>query len=342
MSDFSGCKLLPDSGKMLEIIRAQSEITKAGPDLGSIMNAVCEQAQLLVDADGATVELAEDDEMVYRAVSGSLSSYLGLRLKKGTSLSGMCVGSCNIMYCKDSTCDERVNKAACLQVGAVSLLVVPLKHEEECVGVLKVTSSRPDFFTETDMCVLSLIADMLGSSIYNASRNDTEELFKKATTDFMTGLSNRAAFYDELRRKVTLSRRSALSFGVLILDMDGLKYINDNFGHLAGDAAINEFAFRIRSASRENDTVARLGGDEFGIIGGDIKNNSDGNMLTDRLYAEIERPFSFEDNPLPFSGSIGYAIFPHDSEDMQALIDIADKAMYKVKKERKVRNAVSL
>lgn len=337
MSDFSGCKLLPNSNKMLEIIRVQSEITRIGPDLGSIMNAVCEQAQLLVNADGATVELAEGDEMVYRAVSGSLSAYLGLRLKKGTSLSGMCVGTCDIMYCKNSSYDERVDKEACLKVGAVSMLVIPLKHEEECVGVLKVTSSRPDFFTEDDMCALSLIADMLGSSIHYASRNSTEELLKKATTDFMTGLSNRAAFYDELRRKIDFSRRSPLRFGVVILDMDGLKYINDTFGHLAGDAAINEFAFRIRGASRETDTVARLGGDEFGIIGEDLKNKTDGDILTDRLYAEIERPFSFEDSILPFGGSIGYAVFPQDSDDMQTLIDIADKAMYKVKKERKAR-----
>jgi len=342
MSDFSGCKLLPNSNKMLDIIKAQSEITKVGPDLGSIMNAVCEQAQLLVNADGATVELAEDDEMVYRAVSGSLSAYLGLRLKKGTSLSGMCVGSCDIMYCKDSTGDERVDKEACLKVGAISMLVVPLKHADECVGVLKVTSARPDFFSEEDMCVLSLIADMLGSSIHYASRNSTDELLKKATTDFMTGLSNRAAFYDELRRKITFSRRSPLNFGVVILDMDGLKYINDNFGHLAGDAAINEFAFRIRTASRETDTVARLGGDEFGIIGTDLKSSDDGDTLTNRLYEEIERPFSFEDSVLPFGGSIGYAIFPKDSNDIQTLIDIADKAMYRVKKERKARSAVSL
>jgi diguanylate cyclase (GGDEF)-like protein len=324
---------------MLEIVKAQADISKIGPDLGSVMNAVCNLAQRMVCADGATVELAEGDEMVYSAVSGTLSPYLGLRLKKGTSLSGLCVGTCDIMYCKDSANDDRVDRAACIKVNAVSMLVVPLSHMGQCAGVLKVTSDKADFFTDEDICVLSLIADMLGSSIHHASKVSSDDLFKKATTDYMTGLANRAAFYDDLRRKITYSNRSNLNFGVIILDMDGLKFINDNFGHLAGDAAINEFAVRIKSASRESDTVARLGGDEFGIIGMDMKDTNDGEIVTERLYSEIEKPFSFDNQHLPFGGSIGYAIFPKDSGDIQTLIDIADKAMYKVKKERKAKTS---
>ncbi|TCK61785.1 sensor domain-containing diguanylate cyclase [Seleniivibrio woodruffii] len=335
MAEFPKCNAVPSSERMLEIIKAQAEISKIGPDLGNVIDAVCHLAQNIVKADGATVEFAEEGEMVYRAVSGSLTPYLGLRLRKETSLSGNCVSTCEMMYCKDSAYDERVDRDACMKVGAVSMLVMPLPFNGVCIGVLKVVSGKVGYFTEDDMCVLSMIADMLGASIHHASRNNTSELFKKATTDYMTGLANRASFYDELRKKVTLSNREQANFGVLMLDMDGLKFINDTFGHQAGDASINEFALRISSVSRQTDTVARLGGDEFAIIATGIKEKADGDAITQKLYLEIDRPFIFEGQLLPFGGSIGYAIFPEDSSDMQALIDIADKEMYKAKRERK-------
>jgi len=341
MAEFSQCNAVPSSERMLEIIKAQAEISKIGPDLGSVIDAVCHLAQGMVKADGTTVEFDEGGEMVYRAVSGSLTPYLGLRLRKDTSLSGNCVSTCEIMYCKDSATDERVDREACMKVGAISMLVMPLAFNGSCIGVLKVVSGKPGYFTEEDMCALSMIADMLGASIHHASRNNTDELFKKATTDYMTGLANRAAFYDELRKKVTLSNREEANFGVLMLDMDGLKYINDTFGHQAGDAAINEFALRIRSASRQTDTAARLGGDEFAIIAAGIKDEADGEAMTQKLYLEIDRPFTFEGQVLPFGGSIGFAVFPEDSSDMQTLIDIADKKMYKAKRERKATASAS-
>src|SRR5579859_1021583 len=99
--------VVPDNETLLAIVRAQTEIAKLGLDLGGVMSFVTERVQQLTQADGAVVELAEGDEMVYRASSGIASSLLGLRLKRTGSLSGLCVETGDILRCEDSETDPR-------------------------------------------------------------------------------------------------------------------------------------------------------------------------------------------------------------------------------------------
>lgn len=104
---------LPSRDQLLAIIRVQTEIARHGLDLAPVMAVVVERALDLVKADGAVIELAEDDEMVYRAVSGIAAGQLGLRLKLASSLSGLCVRSGDIQRCSDTESDSRVDRAAC-------------------------------------------------------------------------------------------------------------------------------------------------------------------------------------------------------------------------------------
>lgn len=117
--------------------------------------------------------------------------------------------------------------------------------------------------------------------------------------------------------------------------MDGLKEINDNYGHRAGDAAIKEVAFRIKNTVGELDTVSRLGGDEFGIIIGNIVDRNDITSLIRRIDYEIIKPFEFEDFKINLRASIGYAHFKEDGIELEVLIEKADKLMYKEKREHK-------
>ncbi|MGE4318343.1 MAG: sensor domain-containing diguanylate cyclase [Deferribacterales bacterium] len=337
MLNYKQCVVFPDKDKLLEIIEAQSEITKAGPDLGTVMSLVTTKAQSLLNADGATVELAEQDEMVYRAVSGSLASFLGLRLKKETSLSGMCVSKQEILYSEDTYNDERVDKAACVKVNARSMAVVPLIHSNTCVGVLKVISSKQASFGDADICCLSLITDMLAASMFHAANYAVDELFIRATKDSMTQLSNRSAFFDNLRKIFDKAVERSHKIGIVIIDMDGLKTINDTYGHRAGDAAITEFAGRLKDTSGLNDRVARLGGDEFGIIIESISERDEGESLINRLYDAMKTPLEFEDKVLRLNASMGLAIFPDDATHIQELIELADRAMYEVKRQNKLR-----
>lgn len=325
--------------KLLEIIRFQTEVVQLGADLGSVMALVTERAQQLTAAHGAVVEMAEGDEMVYRAVSGIAEPKLGLRLQQGSSLSGYCVKAGMPVYCPDAEVDPRVDRDACRMVKLRSMIVVPLRHNDSAVGVLKVMSSVAEGFQSSDLQLLELMSDLIAAAMGNAVKYESDELFHRATHDTLTNLPNRALFYDHLHQRLSLARRAASQFGLFMIDMDGLKGINDTFGHRAGDAAIKEFASRMMAHFRESDTVARLGGDEFGVILSQLGDSEEAKQLIQRLLSGIRSPVSFEHAHLRLAASIGFALYPQDGQDINTLMEHADRAMYQMKQEHKAASA---
>jgi len=123
---------------------------------------------------------------------------------------------------------------------------------------------------------------------------------------------------------------------VLILDIDGLKPINDRFGHRAGDAALREFGVRLQQVARKDDTVARLGGDEFASIL-QVEDRVGALAHVRRIEQAFDAAFAHEQQPIALSASIGAAIFPDDATELEALLDTADRAMYAVKRARTTR-----
>jgi diguanylate cyclase (GGDEF)-like protein len=125
--------------------------------------------------------------------------------------------------------------------------------------------------------------------------------------------------------------------GILNLDMDGLKPINDQFGHRAGDAAIQEAAARMRRVLRRTDTVARIGGDEFAVVLPGVSSEKDVRAQAERIGEEVRQPFRFDGEKLALDVSIGMALYPEDGEEPTALIDRADAAMYDNKRGKKAQ-----
>jgi diguanylate cyclase (GGDEF)-like protein len=320
---------------LLEVIKTQTEIARLGVDLGSVMQLVCQRASSLISADGAVVELAEGGHMVYRAASGFAESQLGLRLQRDGSLSGLSVAQDRILQCDDSELDERVDRVACRKVGLRSMLVVPLRHDEQTVGVLKVMSARVSAFVERDVQLLGLLSELIGAAMYHAAKFEANDLYYRATHDALTSRANRALFFDRLRQQLAQSARSQMSVGILNIDMDGLKAINDSFGHRAGDAAICEVASRIAAELREEDLAARVGGDEFGVILTGVRDRISVEQKCSSMAARIRSPFEFEGHALSLAASIGVAICPEDGCHMDQLIELADQAMYMVKHARR-------
>jgi diguanylate cyclase (GGDEF)-like protein len=224
-------------------------------------------------------------------------------------------------------------------VGMRSMIVVPLMHAGTAVGVLKVMGKEPGAFTEADVETLSLSSDVIAAAMFNATLLDQNELFHRATHDTLTGLANRALFYDRLRLAIAQSHRSGGSVAVVNLDMDGLKPINDEHGHRAGDAAIKEVAERILHEVRETDTVARVGGDEFSLVLAPVEGRDRARHLSERIAQRIARPFVFESHELSLSASMGFALSPDDGDDIEGLIEQADQAMYAVKRGRQAMRA---
>lgn len=328
---------MPTKATLLKIIDVQTEVARLGADLGAVMRFVTENAaDDLTQADGAMIELADGDEMVCRAAAGCALSSLGMRIPRSGSLSGRCVALSVPLRCNECDINHCVDHVACCAAGARSMLAVPLKHADMVVGVLKIFSRRPRAFHKTDADVLGLLSGLVAASMFYAARYDMDALYYRATHDEMTDMANRSLFLDRLHTEIADCRRYAQMAGIVIIDMDELKQINDTFGHAAGDAAIIECGRRIKSVCRRSDTAARLGGDEFGIVLGALDPEKGALPTIERLEAEFARPFTCDDHPLALCVSIGVAIFPGDGRGASELLSVADSRMYEMKRQHRM------
>jgi diguanylate cyclase (GGDEF)-like protein len=322
----------------LKIISLQTEIAKLGLDLAGVINAVVNSLPSLTNAGGAIVEYADNDEMVCRGASGIGSGLLGYRAKRARSLSGLCVNRGTILKSDDIESDSRVDVEPCRRAGIRSMVAVPLSHEGVNVGALKVVSEEANAFSDEDACIVELVSELIAAAMYHAAKNETSELYVQATHDALTGLANRALFFDRAQQRLSQGRRHCQHIGVLIIDMDQLKAINDHWGHGTGDAAIKETAKRISRVPRETDLIARLGGDEFGVMLEAVRDRSSIGEVAQRISAEIGRPFFADGNEVHLSASIGVSTFPEDGTEIEMLLEKADREMYSMKNARPRRD----
>lgn len=160
-----------------------------------------------------------------------------------------------------------------------------------------------------------------------------------AYSDTLTGLASRAYFYLNFNKHLKQSERNNTRFGLLYIDLDGFKSVNDTMGHDAGDLLLQETALRLREASRDTDLVARLGGDEFCIIVDDIADNYCPANVAERCLKLISQPITLNGREQFPSCSVGIALYPADGDNIESLIKAADTALYEAKKHGKNRYA---
>jgi signal transduction histidine kinase/CheY-like chemotaxis protein len=171
-----------DAERLSAIIATQQEIATAGLDLQTVMNLIAQRTQKLTSATGAAVELAEGGELVYRAVSGTASHSLGLRLPADASLSGRCLRTGQALRCDDAEADDRVDRQACQKVGLRSMIVVPLLYDRRAVGVLKVLSPQPRAFSDRDVQTLQLMSGLLAAALSHAAAYEAKQALVEERT----------------------------------------------------------------------------------------------------------------------------------------------------------------
>ncbi|GAA4927640.1 GGDEF domain-containing protein [Actinoplanes utahensis] len=159
----------------------------------------------------------------------------------------------------------------------------------------------------------------------------TEELTRRAMHDMLTGLGNRALLWDRLTTALARARRSGRPIGVLLLDLNGFKPINDTYGHDAGDLVLKVVAERLRTCVRTEDTVARLGGDEFVILAEDLADVDGAQVVADRVVQALNEPMTVDGHELRTPASIGIALSDGRGGPDDVLRE-ADTAMYVAKR----------
>lgn len=173
---------------------------------------------------------------------------------------------------------------------------------------------------------------MVGTHTDISNRKQNEEIiWRQANFDLLTGLPNRRMFFDRLKEEIKRAARLKHLFALLFIDLDGFKEVNDRFGHKTGDDLLIQVTQRISHCIRESDTFARLGGDEFTIILSDIEHLSAINAVVDKILKIVHMSYTLGIHEAVISASIGIAIYPNHSKNSDALMKLADSAMYEAK-----------
>ena len=162
-------------------------------------------------------------------------------------------------------------------------------------------------------------------------KRNEEALIRSANYDALTGLPNRILLNDRIDHELVAAKRYKRSFGLLAIDLDNFKIVNDNLGHDAGDLLLCEARDRLISCVRDNDTVSRIGGDEFLLLLSELVDESDVDTLAQRVLRAMEAPFGVFDKEVFVGASIGAAIYPRDGASRSELLQHADIAMYRAK-----------
>ena len=166
-------------------------------------------------------------------------------------------------------------------------------------------------------------------------RSVEDQLRHSATHDALTGLANRRQFIDHLSHRFELAkRRPELPFGVLYLDLDGFKQVNDLFSHSVGDSLLIQVSEIFSRCGRATDRVARLGGDEFAILMEDLSSIDDVHVLAERILSSMPTHFSLQNLSTPIGVSIGIALYA-EHENYESLLNDADTALYEAKRHGK-------
>ena len=185
------------------------------------------------------------------------------------------------------------------------------------------------------MYLLSGIALLVGlvvaAIVFHYTSRASREREHLATHDTLTGLPNRMLFMDRLEQAIVRAQRRGTLVGVMFIDLDRFKRVNDTLGHSSGDQLISEVARRLRAAARAEDTVARLGGDEFVIVMSDAATISHILQVVEKIRTVVAAPYQVAGRELFSSSSIGISVFPHDGTDSSSLLKNADTAMYHAK-----------
>jgi diguanylate cyclase (GGDEF)-like protein len=231
-----------------------------------------------------------------------------------------------------------------------SIVCIPLAIEDRSIGVLTIQNYKAHAYSPRHLGLLEALAPYIAIAVENALIHDRLEELNKALSvekrrleratlkishlanhDSLTGLPNRRLLFELAGKALESARRAGSILGVLFIDIDDFKPINDNFGHAAGDSALVEIAERLRNHVRASDIIARIGGDEFVAVLTNVKAIADIERVAEKLIAMCSKSISLGWGSSTIGVSMGISVYPADGAAMEELLNKADSAMYGIK-----------
>jgi len=232
----------------------------------------------------------------------------------------------------DFDCETRFAAAPALQAQAIcSGIEVAITGGTSCHGALGAYCRQRRRFTQDNVDFLQSLANTLATAIDRKSAE--QRLAYMAQFDPLTGLANRSLLSDRIVHTLAQARRNGWQVGVLFIDLDRFKLVNDTLGHDAGDRLLVEVAQRLVDCVRASDTVSRLGGDEFACVLSQLAKVDDAALVAQKIVTDMARPFTLAGQQVYVSASVGIGIFPNDGADADTLLRNADTAMYRAKEQ---------
>ena len=242
---------------------------------------------------------------------------------------------------KTSTGRSRTPSAGQLEHDDGSLMVytAALDGPQGRLGVLQLGFRGPVQLRRREEQVLKTLAHSVSTTLQNARlytemRQHAEAKAYEASHDALTGLGNRSLLQERAGAAIDATTYDGTQCGLLIVDLDHFKEINDTLGHAAGDVLLTQVAHRIEAAVPQADAVCRLGGDEFAVLLGGFVRAEEADALAGRLLRVLAEPVSFDGLRLSIEGSVGVACYPEDASSFEELLKRADVALYQAKDTR--------
>jgi diguanylate cyclase (GGDEF)-like protein/putative nucleotidyltransferase with HDIG domain len=307
--------------------------------LSETLSVLSMRLRKLIPCDSIAVFVNRNGWLLPELVSGeNFRALSSLKIRVGEGLCGWVAQNCKPILNGNPQVEAGYAADPGKHAALSSALAVPLQGLNGVVGVLSMYHSTLDAFTPDHLRILLAVASKVALAIENALKYQQAE--SSATTDYLTGLPNARSLFMHLAQEVARCRRMETSLAVMVCDIDGLKKINDSFGHLEGDKLLREFSTRLKEACRGYDYVARMGGDEFVVTAPGLSSAGAQEKASRLNQAAIEAGRRICGREI-IALSVGIASCPEDGYDVEALLAVADRRMYSVKQEHHVQFAAS-
>ncbi len=315
------------------IERLLERIVKQAP-LESILEDMASMAEQQASS-GRCFIVTDHDKRLFQAQNGEFSPEISDGADPGIVtelLQPWSAISHSVQVIEDTTRDRywKPHQASGALAGLESCWVLPLvTRDGEQIGTFSLHHSQARSPDDSDIKLMQMLSGLAAMAIRHRQLADT--LRHQAHYDTLTDLPNRLLFRDRLEQAVAHAARDGLFVGVLFLDLDGFKQINDTLGHKLGDKVLQEVARRLKRRLRRSDTLARMGGDEFMVVLPSLKAPANAAKLAQQCLNILRKPMRLEGHELFVGASIGISVFPEHAQSVDELQRQADVAMYAVK-----------